>query len=371
MRKLADAEVKDIVQKGHHLSFTADNNAIYYIDSSGSCVYKIDISSGKKSSYFDISDLCLKKTEKQDVEVEEEVTDTVETDEYDEVEEEIEEEVTETVVDEETGEEKEVTKTVVKTVTKKIPKTEEVTKTVTKTVSKDVVVAEYTDFIPTQIVYDNVTKQLILQGYFSKVEEPFKGVSKGNYYMLYDITDKRDDILLKGATILECNYIGSYGNGFACFLLDSYNFYYYPNINLKTGKYDYDDRKYGYHMPGSLIKSGNDFYVFSGVYYREGYIDKYDYNDAVFKSINSKCSYTSVGVKGKCYYFWNDNKFRKIDVSDGKVTELPINTLSENVEFEDMGAITNLSDRMMVIDDNTYIFYDKDMQAFRKLSKNK
>ena len=94
-----------------------------------------------------------------------EITETVETGEFEDVE----EEVTETVTDEETGEEKEITKTV----TKKVPITKEETKTITKTVAKDVVVEEYSEFEPYQIKYDMGINKLFLCGGFTVLEQPF------------------------------------------------------------------------------------------------------------------------------------------------------------------------------------------------------
>ena len=78
----------------------------------------------------------------------------------------------------------------------------------------------------------------------------------------------------------------------------------------------------------------------------------------------------SIGIKDDCYYYWYNDEFKKISVSSGKVSKLEINTLSNNVEFDDMGALAGISERMIVVDDDTFIFYDHTMQAFRKLEKN-
>lgn len=158
MKKLASANVEN-----SDLMTMDNSNNIYYVD--GKTIYKLNTSNGSKKEFMDLSGLSLQKTEKQDVEVEEEITETVETGEFEDVE----EEVTETVTDEETGEEKEITKTV----TKKVPITKEETKTITKTVAKDVVVEEYSEFEPYQIKYDMGINKLFLCGGFTVLEQPF------------------------------------------------------------------------------------------------------------------------------------------------------------------------------------------------------
>ena len=60
----------------------------------------------------------------------------------------------------------------------------------------------------------------------------------------------------------------------------------------------------------------------------------------------------------------------KISVRNKVTTELSINTKSENVYFEDMGPMGSIDKKFFVIDDDTIVFYDTSMQAFRILKKN-
>lgn len=81
--------------------------------------------------------------------------------------------------------------------------------------------------------------------------------------------------------------------------------------------------------------------------------------------------YSAYAIGTESYYFYKNDIFYELDIVTGKYKELEINTLEENVENLDMSAIReNIDARFYVIDDDTIIFYDKSMKAFRKLEKN-
>ena len=357
INKLASANIEDSAL----MTMDNDNN-IYYIESDDNCVYKLDTSSGKKTKFFDINNLSLQKTEKQDVDVEEEVTETVETGEYDEVE----EKITETVTEEETGEEKEVTKTV----TKQVPKTKEVTKTITKTVSKDVVVEDYSDFEPYQLKYDTGIDKLFLSGKYTTLEKPYQSAKSTEYGVTYDITRKTESLLYENSKYC-------YGTALNSEIAHIFISTYFDNLNMVNGNitngsnYDF----YGLYEPIKMMfKTGNNIYAlgFHGGYSSSsGALFKYDFASSDYKSIADTDYFNSVAQKGSNLYFWYNDEFRKMSVSDGKVTELDINTKSDNVEFADMGSMNKISEVFFVIDDNKVIFYDEAMQAFRVLQKNK
>ena len=359
INKLASANVKDSAL----MTMDNDNN-IYYIESDDNCVYKLDTSSGKKTKFFDINKLSLQKTEKQDVVVEEEVTETVETGEYDEVE----EEITETVTDEETGEETEVTKTV----TKQVPKTKEVTKTVTKTVSKDVVVEDYYDFEPYQLKYDTGIDKLILCGKYTTLEKPYKSPTSTKYGLIYDITGKSGNVFYEREDSVYC-----YGAALNSEIAHIFISTYFDNLNMSNGNVTVGSNPsyYGLREPIKMMfKIGNNIYAlgFHGGYSSSsGALFKYDFASSDYKSIAGTDYFNSVAQKGSNLYFWYNDEFRKMSVSDGKVTELDINTKSDNVEFADMGSMNKISEVFFVIDDNKVMFYDEAMQAFRVLQKNK
>lgn len=329
-------------------AMTLYDDCIYYIDDEDDSVYKIDVSTGKKSLYVDTSKFAFVETEEQTVDENEEVTETVETGEYDEVE----EEITETVTDEETGEEKEVTKTV----TKQVPKTKEVTKTVSKSVKKDVVTAKYTDFCSNQIYYDYNLKKMFLIGYYKNITKPYQSeVQNKRLITVYDISSKNP--VLYEQVDSEFRYDS----------LDIFKSY--------VGYFDGELRKYDGIYPSSLIIKNNNAYILD--YDRKLKIEKYSFNKGYFDNVSgdgiqSTYDYKGYAVGTDCYYCWNyDDTFSKILVSDGTMMGMTINLKEDNVEFADMGSLGGISKRFFVIDDKKIVFYDKNMYAFRVLQKNK
>ena len=365
MRKLASANIETVT----HSSTYDYNDTIYYIEKSDNCIYKINISSGKKSKIFNTSDLSYKVTQEQEVETVESVTKTVETGEFNEVE----EEVTEIVVDEETGEEK----TVVKTVTKQVPITKEVTENVTKTTTEEVTLEEYNSYVPTQVYYDKETDRLLLLGYYTSLTKAYNAPSKVTAPFLYDVSNSSAKLLsnlsdykssirimvtLGDSRLVIC----ARGNG--------------NNINpYKNYILDYETKRATminmpfYYTSGLKYGSNIYSYVFDFQYQYDGNkichqgIYKYDFNGNSYNWLsNTECS--SYGIKDDCYYFWRSSgNIFKISVRTGETTQLSINTKSDNVEFADMGNMSNINTKFYVADDNTLIFYDSNMKAFRIL----
>ena len=359
MKKLASANLEDV-----SLATMDEDNNIYYIDTEDNCVYKVSVSNGSKSKYLDTNKLSYTETEEQENEIVEEVTKTVETGEYKE----IEEEITETVIDEETGEETQVTKTV----KKQVPITEEVTQEVIKTVIEEVTVAEYTSFVPTQVFYDKVNDKLLLNGYYENLVESGNSPENDKYYFVYDITNKTNKICLTYDKI-SLTYDISHENYYIHTALNSdYLVFYKSNrtygyrVDINTGLSERISVGFGGTSPISALKYGNNLYWLLGAT-----IYQYDFNEDNFNEITERISHSSFGMKDACYYFWNsvDNMF-KISVRNKTTTVLDINTKSENVEFEDMGNMRNIDKKFFVVDDETFVFYDTNMKAFRILKKN-
>jgi len=349
MRKLASANLSG------SSTATYDDDNIYYIDEDDNCIYQIKISNGKKTKYLDTNQLTYRKTEKYESEVAEVVTKTVETGEYEEVE----EEITETVVDEETGEETEVTKIV----KKQVPITEEVTDVEFKTVIEEVTVAEYTSYIPQQVFYDRVNNKLLLNGYYEKVVEAGKSPQNNKYKFIYDITDKKNKILCKvNDSIRYDGYIQTALNS-DYIILSFFNYVY--KLDVSNGEVEYFDLHRSYTDITDTLKYGNNLFSIDSCIYQ------YDFNENASKIISSRIFYNSIGMKDDCYYFWdNEGRIFKVSVRNLMVTILDINTLSENVDFEDMGNMRNIDEKFFVVDDDTMIFYDTQMKAFRILEKN-
>lgn len=334
IKELASANVNNV----RCMTFDGQND-IFYIDSSNENIYKINVSNGSKSQYMTTSDLKLEETEEQENEVDETIT--------------------EIIVDEESGEETEVTKTV------------------TKTVKEEVVVAEYSSYVPTQVFYDNANGRLLLIGYYENVTEAFSAPKKGQeYIVIYDITN--------GNAEFCCNVNGSLGdlhdnhwsfifqialNGTSAIVSNTMQFQRNTyKLDMKSGELA------RIHMAGndlSYLKSGSDLYSVNEWGSNRNYIIKYDFNNDDYTELSDEILYESLGRKNGYFYFWDsDGLIYKISAKNGQTTTLDISTKSEKVEFSDMGNMNNIAEIFFVIDDDTMVFYDIDMESFRILMKN-
>ena len=140
---------------------------------------------------------------------------------------------------------------------------------------------------------------------------------------------------------------------------------YQYDLDVETGNALMIMRRHGRPANGSMVISQNNVYILSG-----NTLMKYNFNEDDFDTIsNFDCLSFAVGTDS--YYIYDDNKFSEINLNTGKYRDLDINTMAENVEICDMSSIgQSIDERFFVIDDDTMIFYDKSMKAFRKLEKN-
>lgn len=361
IKKLTTAQLG--AESWHHM--TMDNNKnIYFLDADN-CVYKLDVSKRSKSKLFDTKKLSLEKIEEQETEVVTQITETVETGEY----EEIVEEVEETIIDEETGEET----IVITEVTKQIPIMEEVTKEVTTTKTEKIIVAEYNDYVPVQIFYDDVNDRLMLSGYYKSIVEAYKTpITDGHYNVIYDITNGKKEVLSEGAYLNR-----QYGNiYFIATLNDSvYRVGEFTSIEELESAYG---REYEFNIEtGNSVggkyntrnefafKCGGELYTISGF----GDVMEYNFTNGSFEKLGN-LRVNRYSSKGDCFYFCeSDGSMYKVSVKTGKTTVLDIN-FNKNVEFADLGGIKNIYQRFFVIEDSTFVFYDTNMNAFRILTKN-
>ena len=365
MKKLASANLESAGS-----SSTYDyHDSIYYIDKGDSCIYKISVSSGSKSKFLDTSSLSYAVTEEKEVETVEDttetVTKTVETGEFEEVE----EEVTETVVDEETGEETEVKKTV----TKKVPITKEVTeevpKTVTKTSTETITTEEYNSYVPTQVYYDKENDRLLLLGYYTSYTKAYSTPSNVKKTALYDITNKSPKFLAKLPDYFaeyrgDATIQSSIDKSRMVLYFSSYSRSYGEIVDIETKQSTRIDMPFG---DISGLNYGSNLYSILSTHIR-----KYNFTADKDEALSDWIDYSAFGIKDDCYYFWQKGgDIFKVSVRNGATTNLDINTNSENVEFADMGNMNNIAKKFYVADDDTLIFYDSSMQAFRTLTKNK
>ncbi len=360
IKKLSSAQLTGTIRN----KMTTDNDKfIYYIDSDN-CIYKLDISNQKKNKLIDANKLNLEKIEEQEIEVTEEVTETVETGEFKEVIEEIEE----TVVDEETGEETTVT-------TEKItmvPITEEVTKEVTTTKTEKVTVAEYNDYVPIQVFYDDVNDRVLLSGYYKSIEEAFETPTKdGHYNVIYDVSDGKVQLLNEGFS-----FKGSRSRDSITFIATLNDSVY----RIKDEQYGSYSGEYNFNIQTSYMNSINDQYTdgnffalkYGGELYTISHqmrVYKYDFSSDYYDNVEG-LSFNKYSSKKEYFYFCKkDGTMYKFSVKTGATKALNID-FSENVEFADFGSVNNIYERFFVIGDDTFVFYDETMGAFRKLSKN-
>lgn len=329
--------------------FSYDGSSIYYI--SGKKVYKMDPQTGSASCIYDASSLKRQETEMQEKEVTKTITKTVPIEDDEDV---------SGGEDDENTEEKPV-------------KTKEVTEEVTETVQEEVVVKEYTNYVPVQVVYDKYNSRLIMNGYYKNIEEAFKQTqTDANYYVAYDITNNG---LYKE---FGKPYNSSYIINIKCFvskdkaIINNYKYDYYwnsrshlYNMNSMTQISEMDDyaRYYVY---------GNDIYA-----YGKGTVGKFDFADSKIVTLyNMPISYNKVGVKGDDLYYWDfdeENSPHKVNLTTGKVTDLKINANSSDCEIKDMSVLKNdnIWFDLVPVSDDCIVFYDKAAKAFRMISKNK
>jgi len=239
--------------------------------------------------------------------------------------------------------------------------------------SEENTVIEYTDYIAEQIHFDAINDRLLLIGYYEKAEIPFKEAGEVTYYVIYDISNGDYEVLCELKD--ECNglaFIAALNRNEYCVIYKhSYFSFRAYKLNTETGGLSKLFPDSGQLYANSLIRNNNDIYFIDG--HSAFAIEKYDFSDNSFSAVTDSRAYIpmdSIGIKDDCYYYWYNDEFKKISVSSGKVSELEINTLSSNVAFDDMGALVGISERMIVVNDYTFIFYDHVMQAFRKLEKN-
>lgn len=239
--------------------------------------------------------------------------------------------------------------------------------------SEENMVIEYTGYVAEQIHFDAINDRLLLIGYYEKAEIPFKEAEEVTYYVIYDVSNRDYEVLCEIKD--ECNglaFIAALNRNEYCVIYKhSYFSFRAYKLNTETGGLSKLFPDSGQLYANSLIKNNNDVYFIDG--HSAFAIEKYDFSDNSFSAVTDSRAYIpmdSIGIKDDCYYYWYNDEFKKISVSSGKVSELKINTLSNNVEFNDMGALVGISERMIVVNDDTIIFYDHDMKAFRKLEKN-
>ncbi len=346
--------IDTLAQADLKYDFTYDGDLIYYIE--GNDIYSLDPYSGDTDVIYDTSDLILEKTKLQ----EKEVTKTVSVPKEDEG---TDAQETEKPTDPEEDTAEDETSSGEETVNSEDAQ-EFVTEEVTETVTEEVVDERYSDYVPTQVIYDEYNDRLIMTGYFRSKEKLFETPQNDiQYYVSYDISN--DEVFWEFGRVNDTPE-------FKCFLSTDKAILYleWSNYIVNTDTKDIINRITLY---GRCVSVGNDLY-----YINSGSADlgKYDFSSGSFDDIFEFPSYSCcVGLNGNDLYYWDKGSTKKIwklDLSSGQTSELSINTNDEDCDVLDMTSINsnNIWDELIPISDSMFVFYDDAANAFRTISES-
>lgn len=231
---------------------------------------------------------------------------------------------------------------------------------------------EYTSFVPIQVYYDNVNGRLLLNGHYKNFIELSKSPQNGiDTMFIYDITEKSINVICKYHK--ENTYYGDdyYERFYIQTFLNSKNVLMHWGTLINVNNCNATDAETGYWEEYSATIYNNRLY---GLHYDSSCqwnIEEYDFNNDVCNTHSEIDSFDSYSFKDDSYYFYNrEGMIYKISLSTGKTTILDINTDSDSVDFEDMVNMNNVGEKFFVVDDDTMIFYDEYIEAFRILKKN-
>lgn len=297
----------DILKDDKYVMAVLDGkNIFYYIDAADNCIYKMNLVDRKKELYFDANKLYIENNEEENYE-------------------------------------------------------------------------QYSKFISTQIYYDYQTGKILLNGYFSNyIATGKKPEDKCMYMYVFDITDNTEaDIYFVYAS--DNRYRKGYIHKIEFILDNEYIFLNNGDIvkyDISTGKNTgetfyisgYYHKNFGY-VSSQIFK--NDIYY---VAYPGSMLRKYNYSEGRFTDITEGMyGCDAFGMKIGYYYFWNsnENEFYKLNIKNKLITTLDVTSDFDYLEFSDMGSFTdnNISPFFFVVDDETFIFYDNKMKAYRILEK--
>lgn len=234
---------------------------------------------------------------------------------------------------------------------------------------------EYSSYKPTQIIYDKYNDRLILNGYFSHLEQPFEQPSdKEKYRVAYDITNDEiylefgpdDNSTMEILTFLAKNKV-----------LVKYSFSNYAHIinedsGSTTGINIYSfvkDEK-------SFWEFNNNLYLYRKDYTGDHSIFKYNFSDD-FEFI-TRVEATQMGVNGQYVYYSSNEgvgsnssvKMYKLDMNTGSIEELDITTDDDRCMVMDMQPIRLYNEVFIPVADDYFVFYDTSADAFRALTRS-
>lgn len=352
--------------------FTYDGENIYYV--SGTEIYELDPYTGDTRSIYDASDLTFQLKEMQDKEVTKTITKTVPVEKNENYEPAEEKDEPESSYSSETDEETDSTEPASEAEHEdEQPETQEITEEVTEIVQEEVVVAEFSDYMPVQIIYDEYNDRLIMDGFYTCVEEKFKLPQTGiQYSAAYDITN--DEYFIKS------DFNSEYGAEIKCFAAKDKAVIDFPQKwgDCNVFLYNYDTMTdlglvVNYHPAQSYV---HFWTVDNNLYFLDkGYINRYS-----FSGDSKQLCYTGnkIGIKGEyVYYTPSDSpsylsEIYKINVNTGDIEKLRITSDEMRCDVTDMMPVerSNIWNIFIPISDNNIVFYDQAAKAFRRLTTN-
>lgn len=233
--------------------------------------------------------------------------------------------------------------------------------------------AVYSAYEPTEVVYDKFNNRLILNGFFTNAEIPFKGSEQICSYIAFNVTD--DDVFLDW----DSSHIFRFDN--------------VPNAEIKAfiGKdkavltAGEDDAWFvntntlkridvAAHR-GIYFADGKDLYIYArNTGNSSSEVKKYNFSEAVFEKLLSVPSYSMMDISNGHMYLWNgdDEDFYKINLSTGKTDKMNISADNESCDVLDMLPINinRIEPELITLSDDYIVFYDNAAEAFRFITKN-
>lgn len=323
MRTLVSANIKDL-----EMATMDNNNNIYYIDENDKAVYKVNVSEGTSSKYFETKGLSCEDTVW--------VSDTQDDDDED-----------------------------------------------SQKIEHNV---KYSSFVPIQVYYNELTNSLLLVGYYENAVESFSSPKTGVYNAIYDITnpDSYKETVYYQLDDTDCQqyYVSNEKVSFTIQAPIDKDYLYIAfeigaidgTLNINTGKVTTFESIFHYTRQ-STLKYNNDVYTYVNGNCR---IDKYrgGKKTTVMNSIDA----LRYGMKGKYFYFqkqWiGGSYFYKVAVDTGEVTVLDMSEVDnmgfnckETISYEYFGDWYYIRDKFLVIDDSTFVFYDGSLKQLVILEK--
>lgn len=226
-------------------------------------------------------------------------------------------------------------------------------------------------YVPYQVFYDEKYDRLLLSGYYKLMYQGLDS-SENKYCVIHDITNGKAELI---------GFLDSWEAEMAIHaVLSEYEFLMSPYVAGGTVTYglsfNFKNKIYSsfkdvnYMSYFGTIRNGNFLYSLKsdmGIVY----VVKCDASSNKFETV-TKGNINWYAVTNDCYYFIENNNstgISKFNAREEKISKIAID-FSNDIYSEETININDFDTRFFVIDDNTIIFYDKYMEAFRILEKN-